>query len=106
MKKAWVRQKKKAILLLLGNHHESLSINPSAYAKILRHELALYGSWNSSIFNTPNEWDECLQMMADGRANTEELIKCRRPLSRIVETFNELRDKKIESVKCIIKPGE
>lgn len=57
------------------------------YWHILRKELEISGTWNSSFNDTQNDWKESLETMADGAIDVKPLITHKFSLSRCNEAF-------------------
>ncbi|MGQ9632454.1 MAG: galactitol-1-phosphate 5-dehydrogenase [bacterium] len=76
-------------VLFLGNVEGDVALPQKTVSTILRHQLTLMGSWNSSFAPLPvNEWDVTIKFMASGRLRVKPLISHRYPLSRAAEAFD------------------
>lgn len=81
-------------LVLMGNPMGDMNIKSDVYSQLLRKELHITGTWNSSYNQVINDWEETARAMADGSVKYEELITHRFPLSRCNEALEMMRDKK------------
>ena len=61
-------------LVLVGNAGADMTITKENYAKILRKQLTLFGSWNSDYSQSVNDWKDSVQAISKGRINPETLI--------------------------------
>ena len=82
-----------AQVVLLGNPAGAMALTQQAYWAILRKELRLLGSWNSSYSQLANEWRLALEAMASGTLRLAELVTHRTNLSRLPERLHMLRER-------------
>lgn len=81
-------------VVLMGNPTGSMALSQQGYWAILRKELRVLGTWNSSYTELPiNEWRLALEAMADGTIKAGGLITHRTSLSRLHERLAMMRDK-------------
>lgn len=80
--------------VLMGNPAGDMKIDQKTYSQILRREIILRGTWNSSYNDTVNDWKATVDAMASGKIRYEELITHRFPLERCAEALEMMRDKK------------
>ena len=79
----------------MGNPARDMTITQSVYSQILRREITLRGTWNSSYNSQINDWEATAKAMADGDLiDYEALITHRYPLERCVEALEMMRDRK------------
>lgn len=81
-------------IVLMGNPFGDMTIPASTYSQILRRELTLCGTWNSSYNDRINDWRAVAEVMATGAFPFEELITHRYPLSRVNDAFAMMSGKK------------
>lgn len=81
-------------LVLMGNPSGSVTLLQNTYWYILRKELTLLGTWNSSFGERVNDWKDSLQAMAEGKINAKPLITHKYPLSKCNEAFEMMKEKK------------
>jgi len=76
-------------VILMGNVSGDVMIPERTASAILRSQLTIYGTWNSSIASVPkNEWKTALQFMSSAKLDVKSLITHRFPLSKAVEAFD------------------
>lgn len=80
-------------IVLMGNPAHDMTIKQSTYSQILRKEIKLAGTWNSSYNSVINDWEKTAQSMADGTIEYESLITHRFPLSKCNAALAMMRDK-------------
>lgn len=61
-------------LVLMGNPDGPRTLSRDTYWRILREQLTLTGTWNSSYGNEDSDWTESMQAMAAGRLKTDAVI--------------------------------
>lgn len=81
-------------LVLMGNPFGDMCIQRGVYSEILRREITMLGTWNSSYNDRINDWQAVAAAMAAGTMSFEPLITHRFPLSRCNEALEMMRDKK------------
>ena len=81
-------------IVLMGNPAHDMTIKQSVYSQILRKEVTLVGTWNSSYNQTINDWKATADAMKNGTVKYEELITHLVPLERCNEALEMMRDKK------------
>lgn len=89
-------------LLLMGNPHGDIELKKAVYWKILRRQLVLHGTWNSSFHTDRDDWTSVLAMTADGRYHPESLITHRLPLTDLSEGIRYMADPAILTNKVMI----
>ncbi|MCC6144931.1 MAG: galactitol-1-phosphate 5-dehydrogenase [Candidatus Hydrogenedentes bacterium] len=87
---------------LLGNPAGEMRLSQKAYWDILRNELTLKGSWNSTIAPLPkNEWQLAIDFMAAGRIDVKPLVTHRTGLVGLYDHLIMIRDRKKFSNKVL-----
>lgn len=81
-------------VVLMGNPLGDMPLSQHDYWEILRKQLTVYGTWNSSYTQKKNDWQTALQAMAAGRIDVTKFITHRFPLSEVNRAFELIRDKK------------
>ena len=81
-------------LVLMGNPARDMTINQSTYSQVLRKEILMRGTWNSSYNQVINDWSATVDAMSSGLVKYEELITHRYPISRTLEALEMMRDRK------------
>lgn len=81
-------------LVLMGNPARDMTIKQSVYSQILRKEIVMRGTWNSSYNQVVNDWTATVEAMANGTVEYESLITHRFKLSDCNKALEMMRDKK------------
>ena len=81
-------------IVLMGNPAHDMTIKQSVYSQILRKEVTLKGTWNSSYNQVVNDWYATADAMKNGTVKYEELITHKFPLEKCHEALEMMRDKK------------
>ncbi|MCC6694916.1 MAG: galactitol-1-phosphate 5-dehydrogenase [Candidatus Hydrogenedentes bacterium] len=81
-------------VVLMGNPVGNMSLSQQAYWAILRKQLKLHGTWNSSYSNIArSEWQLTLDFMASGRLDVKPLITHRIGLDALFDRLQAIRDR-------------
>ncbi|HBA69044.1 MAG TPA: galactitol-1-phosphate 5-dehydrogenase [Lachnospiraceae bacterium] len=89
-------------ICLVGNPYTDMQLEKSVYWKILRNQLTLTGTWNSSFTGQPeDDWSYVLKMLSRKRIMPEKLITHRFPLSDLEKGLHIMRDKSEDYVKIM-----
>ena len=81
-------------LVLMGNPIKEMTIEKSTYSQILRKEITMIGTWNSSYNQMINDWEATIKAMADGVVEYESMITHKYPLSECNKALEMMRDRK------------
>jgi L-iditol 2-dehydrogenase len=99
--------RKMGTVVFCGISYDDLVLPNKALQKILRGELKIKGSWNSSIAPLPiNEWESALKFMKNGKIKTTPLISHRVRLEDCQNAFNMMHNKTEVFTKVLFKPEE
>ena len=89
-------------IMLVGNPASDMCLEKNLYWKILRRQLTLKGTWNSSYTREEDDdWHTVLGAMEDGRLHPESLITHRFALAELSRGMEIMRDKTEEYVKMM-----
>lgn len=88
-------------VVLMGNPVSGMELSQKDYWEILRKQLAVMGTWNSSYTKQKNDWKTVLNVMASGKLEVKPFITHRFPLQDIKSAFEMVRDKKEFSNRVI-----
>ena len=80
-------------MVLMGNPASDISMLQSTYWQILRKEIRLSGTWNSSFCDLENDWKESLSAMSEGNINVKALITHKFLLSECNKAFEMMKNK-------------
>ena len=70
-----------------------MELTQNEYWHILRKELRLFGTWNSSFGERQNDWREAIKGMSEGVILPERLITHRVKLENYMSAFVLMRDR-------------
>ncbi len=89
-------------LQLVGNPASDMSFAKDEYWKILRKQLKVTGTWNSSFTGEENDdWHMVLKALEEGRISPEKLISHRLGFEDLIKGFEIMRDKTEDYVKVM-----
>jgi L-iditol 2-dehydrogenase len=88
-------------VILMGNPAGDIHLPQKSYWEILRRQLTLKGTWNSSYNDTENDWTLALDSIKDGVFDLKPLITHRFALADCGEAFRIAADPSKFSVKVM-----
>ncbi len=77
-------------VICMGNPKDDISLRRDAYWGILRKQLRLCGTWNSSFKVSHNDWKAVLDMVETGRLRLRDLITGRYSFEQAETAFNDI----------------
>lgn len=80
-------------VVTLGNPAGEIKLTQDGYWKILRKELKLVGTWNSSFSQLQNDWQDSLYAMQNKKIELESLITHKFKLSDYEQAFALMHEK-------------
>ena len=90
-------------IMLLGNPHSDMHLEQNVYWKVLRNQLTLKGTWNSSyIGEEDGDWHYVLNKVAEGKVNPEALITHKLAFDQLEKGLKIMRDKTEDYAKVMI----
>ena len=91
-------------VVLVGNPCSHVAFEKEIYWRILRNQLTVIGTWNSSFAGEgENDWDYVLERLETGCIAPAGLISHRFSLERLREGLAVMREKKEDSCKIMIE---
>lgn len=88
---------------LVGNPSSDINIDKNIYWKILRNQLTVKGSWNSSFLHTAeDDWHYALERLASGKIRPEQFITHKFAFDELEKGLHIMREKSEEYVKVMI----
>lgn len=93
-------------LVLMGNPARDMEIKQSVYSQLLRKEIVLRGTWNSSYNDRVNDWKATAEAMASGQIEYADLVTHRYSLSQCNEAFNMMYERKTFYTKVMFVADE
>lgn len=88
-------------IVLVGNPASDLAMPKDVYWSILRKQITVAGSWNSSYNSRVNDWAKALEIFESGELNVRELITHTFPISEQEKAFAALKDPNEFTVKVM-----
>lgn len=90
-------------VMFVGNPASDMVFQKDVYWKILRNQLTVLGTWNSSFtHNMEDDWHYVMERLQNHRVRPEELVTHRFPLERLSDGLVLMRDKSEETSKIMI----
>lgn len=87
---------------LVGNPLSDIKLPKDIYWKILKNQLTLTGTWNSSFTGkADDDWNYVVERLANGRFSPEKLISHRISLEEIGKGFQIMQDKTEDYIKIM-----
>ena len=81
-------------VVCMGNPASDMRLSQKGYWEILRKQLTIKGTWNSSFSALyKNEWDLSIRAMQTGKLNVKPFVTHKVPLSEGVKTFKMMKDR-------------
>lgn len=91
------------IVQLVGNPASDILFKKNIYWKILRNQLTVKGSWNSSFAHENNDdWHYVLNALKQGEVAPEKFITKRLAFDKLEQGLSVMRDKTEEYVKIMV----
>jgi L-iditol 2-dehydrogenase len=88
-------------VVLMGNPIGDMALPQKDYWEILRKQLTVIGTWNSSYTQKKNDWEIALNAMASGKLNVKKFITHEYALEDGLKALSLVRDKKEFSNRVI-----
>lgn len=96
-------------ICLVGNPYTDMTLDKQTYWKILRNQLVVTGTWNSSFFaaGAPEEqectdWEYALRLLEQGRLMPQRLISHRLGMPQLEQGLRIMRDKSEDYLKIMV----
>jgi L-iditol 2-dehydrogenase len=94
-------------VVTMGNPIGDMQLSKDAYWKLLRKQLSMKGTWNSSFGVSPNDWQIVMSLLEKGLLEPDKLITHRFNLKKLQEGLNIMHNGKGYYNKImIINDGE
>ena len=90
-----------ARLVLMGNPGEDICLKKEDYWNILRKQLVVRGTWNSSYNDIKNDWKRVIEAMETKRISVTGLITHKYKLADCAQAFGMIRERKEFAVKVM-----
>lgn len=98
--------KKSGKVVTLGNPQGDVTLNKTAYWKILRNQLTLIGTWNSEFNTEHSDWEQIKEYIIQGKLDLASLITHRLNFEQLLEGLNIMKNNNIYSNKIMLLNNE
>nr|MBQ8253060.1 galactitol-1-phosphate 5-dehydrogenase [Lachnospiraceae bacterium] len=89
-------------VMLVGNPHSDMMLEKTVYWKILRNQLTVKGTWNSSFTGEEDDdWHYVLEKLSQKKINPEQMITHKFALDELMRGFHIMRDKSEDYIKVM-----
>lgn len=89
-------------IILMGNPLSDVSLQQKVYWQILRKQLVLSGTWNSSYGSSKSDWAEAIGFISSGILELKPLISHLLQFNQLAEGINIIRDSGVFSNKVML----
>ncbi len=89
-------------ILTLGNPLSDIELEKNAYWKILRKQLNIIGTWNSSFGTDGSDWTSIRELVSKGHLLLDQLITHKFPLSDLSQGLEVITNRNVYSNKVMI----
>lgn len=87
---------------LVGNPYSDMLLDKQVYWKILRNQLTVTGTWNSSFTGSKDDdWNIILELLKEKRISPEKIISHKLSMKELDRGFCIMRDKKQDYIKIL-----
>lgn len=93
-------------MVLMGNPAGEMTLSQNTYWHILRKELTVFGTWNSSYNDRQNDWKESLKALEEGTICVKPLITHTYPLKACHQAFEMMKNRTEFYCKVMLTMGE
>lgn len=91
-------------VMLVGNPYSDMTFDKETYWKILRNQLRLSGTWNSSFTHSEvDDWNYVLKLLKSGRIEPEQFITHLLSFDELLKGLTVMKDKTEDYVKVMLK---
>ena len=88
---------------LIGNPASDIDFDKNLYWKILRNQLTVKGSWNSSFtHDESDDWHYVLKLLGEGKIAPQKFITKRLSFDKLEQGLLPMRDKTEEYIKIML----
>ena len=90
------------VVMFVGNPHSDMVFQKDVYWKILRNELIVLGTWNSSFTKEKDDdWNYAIDLLKKGIFAPEKLITHEYAMSDLMNGFDLMKEKKEPYIKVM-----
>lgn len=89
-------------IVLMGNPSNDIALTAKDYQDILRKEILLKGTWNSSYASYDNDWKESLEAVSESKIVIKDLITHKVPLEDCFDAIKMMAERKEFCCKVMV----
>ena len=90
-------------IVMVGNPYSDMELPRNTYWKILRNQLTVTGTWNSSFDHSDNDdWNYIIKLLENGSIHPEKIISHRFGMDDFIKGFELMRDKAEDYAKVMM----
>lgn len=90
-------------IVLVGNPYSDMELEKATYWKILRNQICIHGTWNSSFTHSAeDDWHYVLDRLKQGRIAPEKLITHRFPMEELEKGLAIMKNKTEDYCKIMV----
>lgn len=90
-------------IVMVGNPYSDMELPKNTYWKILRNQLTVTGTWNSSFTHSEDDdWNYILRLLASESIKPENFISHRFDMKDFIKGFELMRDKSEDYAKVMV----
>ena len=94
-------------IVLVGNPHTDMTLSQDVYWNLLRNQITVTGTWNSSFYeDAENDWKYALNRLSSKRVTPEKLISHRLPMRNLEYGLAIIRGKREAFCKALVLPED
>ena len=90
-----------ATIVLVGNPKRDVALEQKVYWKILRKQLTLKGTWNSTYNDEVNDWQDVLKYLGEKKVNLKPFVTKTYKMADKYEAFEHVKDLSRFSLKIM-----
>lgn len=91
-------------VVLVGNPYSDISLEKNVYWKILRNQITVTGTWNSSFtWGVEDDWSYVVGRLAEGLIKPENIVSHRSGIDGLMRSTEIMREKSEEYCKVIVE---
>lgn len=94
--------KPKGEILVMGNPHDDLHLSKNVYWQLLRKQIRILGTWNSSYKSHNNDWLDVLKSLEQHQITLTPLITHKLPFDQLIKGLSIMRNKSEYYCKVMI----
>ncbi|MBR1523894.1 MAG: galactitol-1-phosphate 5-dehydrogenase [Lachnospiraceae bacterium] len=88
-------------IVLVGNPYSDMQLRKDVYWKILRNQLHVMGTWNSTFLQRDDDWGYVIRRLEEGKIHPEGFITHRLRSEELEKGFRIMKDKTEDYCKII-----